>query len=392
MADPHPPEHGRFFEPASAVRDDTSSPPSSPPKPPDSATAAAPPPSAHIERLPYPVSRALLAATLAVAVLVSAVVWLDGRRTQQLLRAEVAHRLDQVDAASQNTGKTQTQMASDLRDAQAKIALLEARVAESQEQQAALEALYRDLAPSRDEIALTEIEQVLLVASQQLQLAGNVPSALAALQLADAKLQRLDRPQLLPLRRALARDIDRLKGVPYVDIPGLTLKIDQVIGMVDALPLARDERLPASASEAGAPVAETSSWRRLVRDMWTEIRQLIRIEVADRPAAPLVPPPQEYFLRENLKLRLLSARLGLLNHDDTTFKGDIAAADAWLKQYFDLRSRPVQSVESLLKQLAATAMPTDLPDLARTLDAARVLRAATERATATRSPGERASR
>jgi len=392
MADPHPPEHGRFVEPASAVRDDTSSPPSSPPKPPDSTAAAAPASSAHIERLPYPVSRALLAATLAVAVLVSAVVWLDSRRTQQLLRAEVAHRLDQVDAASQNAGKTQTQMASDLRDAQAKIALLEARVAESQEQQAALEALYRDLAPSRDEIALTEIEQVLLVASQQLQLAGNVPSALAALQLADAKLQRLDRPQLLPLRRALARDIDRLKGVPSVDIPGLTLKIDQVIGMVDALPLARDERLPASASEAGAQVAETSSWRRLVRDIWSDIRQLIRIEVADRPAAPLVPPPQEYFLRENLKLRLLSARLGLLNHDDATFKADIAAADAWLKQYFDLRSRPVQSVESLLKQLAATAMPTDLPDLARTLDAARVLRAATERATATRAPGERAAR
>ena len=392
MADPHPPENGRFSEPASVVRDDSSSPPSSPRKPPDSTAAAAPPSSPHIERLPFPVSRALLAATLAVAVLVSAVVWLDGRRTQQLLRAEVAHRLDQVDAASQNAGKTQTQMASELRDAQAKIALLEARVAESQEQQAALEALYRDLAPSRDEIALTEIEQVLLVASQQLQLAGNVPSALAALQLADAKLQRLDRPQLLPLRRALARDIDRLKGVPYVDIPGLTLKIDQVIGMVDTLPLARDERLPASASETGPQVVETSSWRRLVRDIWSDIRQLIRIEVADRPAAPLVPPPQEYFLRENLKLRLLSARLGLLNHDDAAFKGDIAAAEAWLKQYFDLRSRPVQSVEALLKQLAATAMPTDLPDLARTLDAARVLRAATERATASRAPGERAPR
>ena len=95
------------------------------------------------------------------------------------------------------------------------ITLLETRIAESQTQQAALEALYRDLAPSRDEIALSEIEQVLLVASQQLQLAGNVPSALTALQLADAKLQRLDRPQFVPLRRALARDMDQLKAVPY---------------------------------------------------------------------------------------------------------------------------------------------------------------------------------
>src|SRR5207302_1575701 len=81
------------------------------------------------------------------------------------------------------------------RDAQAKIALLENRLAESQTQQAALDALYRELAPSRDEWALTEVEQVLLLASQQLQLAGNVSAALAALQLADAKLQRLNRPQ-----------------------------------------------------------------------------------------------------------------------------------------------------------------------------------------------------
>ena len=79
-------------------------------------------------------------------------------------------------------------LAAELRDAQAKLALLETRLAESQTQQAALEALYRDLAPSRDEIALTEVEQVLLLASQQLALAGNVQSALAALQLADAKL------------------------------------------------------------------------------------------------------------------------------------------------------------------------------------------------------------
>jgi uroporphyrin-3 C-methyltransferase len=338
-----------------------------------------------------PVSRGLLAATLLLAAIIAGAVWLDSRRTEQQLRADIAHRLDQLDAATQGVGKTQGQLASDLRDAQAKITLLEARLAESQEQQAALEALYRDLAPSRDEIALTEIEQVLLVASQQLQLAGNVPSALAALQLADAKLQRLDRPQFLPLRRALARDIDRLKAVPFVDISGLSLKLDQLLATVETLPLAMDERLPVPAPEASGAPAETSPWRRLVRDIWADIRQLIRIEVADRAAAPLVPPPQQYFLRENLKLRLLSARIALLNRDDATFKADIAAADQWLRQYFDTRSRPVQSVQATLKQLAATAMAAEVPDLARTLDAARVLRLAADRAP-NRAPGTERAR
>src|SRR5205085_6375841 len=198
------------------------------------------------------------------------------------------------------------------------ISLLEARVAESHAQQAASEALDRDLAPSRDEIALTEIEQALLIASQQLQLAGNVQSALAALQLAEAKLQRLDRPQFLPLRRALTRDIDRLKATPFVDIDGMSLKLDQAIVTIDSLPLAMDERLPAPANAQPVPAPVESSWQRLLRDIWTDIRQLVRIEVSDRPLAPVLAPPQQYFLRDNLKLRLLSALLALLNRDDSS--------------------------------------------------------------------------
>ena len=106
---------------------------------------------------------------------------------------------------------------------------------------------------------------MLLVASQQLQLAGNVPSALTALQLAEAKLQRLDRPQFVPLRRALARDIDRLKAVPYVDIVGMSLKLDQGLAAVDTLPLAMDERVPPPAPDKAAAPADDSPWRRFLR-------------------------------------------------------------------------------------------------------------------------------
>ncbi len=323
-------------------------------------------------------ARAMLAVVAVLAIVVFAV-WLDVRRTQQGLRGEVAQRLGAIETYIQAAGKAQTELATELRDLQAKITLLEARVDESQAQEAALEALYRDLAPSRDEIALTEVEQMLLVANQQLQLAGNVPSALTALQLADAKLQRLDRPQFLPLRRALARDIDRVKAMPFVDVAGLSLKLDQAIASVPALPLAMDERLPPP-TPSTPPPADEPGWRRFLRDMWADVRQLVRIEVADRPSAPLVPPPQQYFLRENLKLRLLSARIALLNRDDASFKADIAAAEAWVKQYFDLRAKPLQVLQATLKQVAATTMPGELPDLARSLEALRLLKLAQERA------------
>jgi uroporphyrin-III C-methyltransferase len=248
---------------------------------------------------------------------------------------------------------------------------------ESQTQQAALEALYRELAPARDEWALTEIEQVLLLASQQLQIAGNVSGALAALQLADAKLQRLDRPQFVPLRRALARDMDRLKAVPYVDVAGLSLRLDQAISSIDSLPLALEERLPASPSTP--PPVDEPAWKRSLRELWQEARDLVRIENTDRPEAPLLTPPQQYFLRENLKLRLLSARFDLLFRDQANFRADIAAAERWLRKYFDTRTMAVQSLLVLLGQIKATEMGAELPGLAGSLDAVRVLQLAREK-------------
>jgi uroporphyrin-III C-methyltransferase len=343
------------------------------------AARAAPPREAPLDRGSPPRSSRWVAIVAILAVVVGIAGWLDGRRTERDLKNEVAERLAAVEATTQATGKAQTDLATEMRDAQARTKLLETRIGESQAQQAALEALYRDLAPSRDEIALSEIEQVLLVASQQLQLAGNVPSALTALQLADAKLQRLDRPQFVPLRRALSREMDQLKAVPFVDVTGLSLKLDQAIAAVGTLPFAMDERLPPAVAET-APAPELPTWQRFLRDVWADMKQLVRIESSDRPAAPLLLPSQEYFLRENLRLRLLSARIALVNHDDASFRADIAASTAWVAKYFDTRTKSVQALQATLKQLAATPLAGEMPDLSRSLEALRVLRLSQDRA------------
>jgi len=317
---------------------------------------------------PYRWLQVAVALALAVAI---ATAWIDARNRDRRLRLEVAQHLAQLEVTDKVTQETLKAAQDNLRDAQAKIALLENRLAESQSQQAALEALYRELAPSRDEWALTEVEQVLLLASQQLQLAGNVSNALAALQVADQKLQRLDRPQFVPLRRAIGRDMDRLKAVPFVDVPGLSLRLDQAIATVAALPFALEERLPAPPQ--GEPPKDEPAWRRFLREVWADLRGLIRIENLDRPEAPLLTPPQQYFLRENLKLRLLAARFDLLFRDQANFRADLGAADAWIKKYFDTRAKSVQSLQTLLKELRATDMSAELPALAGSLDAVRVL-------------------
>ena len=317
----------------------------------------------------------LIAAAVVAAVAVAGfLAWLDVKRDLSALRGEVAAKLTASDAATSQAQARDAEMAATLREAQAKLALLETRLAESQSQQAALETLYRDLAPSRDELAFVEVEQGLALASQQLAIAANVPAAVAALQLADAKLARLDRPKFAPLRRAITADLEKLKAVPYVDTAGLAGKLDAAIASIDALPLARDERLPAPV--AAPPLAEEPSWRRTMREMWADLRGLIRVEVSDRAAAPLVAPPQQYYLRENLRLRLLSARLALIARNESAFRADVKAADAWLRQYFDTRARPVAAILASLASMTSTTMATEVPELTRSLDAARALRSA----------------
>jgi len=313
-----------------------------------------------------------------IAMLAGGYAWYDQRRATMSLRREVAQRLTVADAAAAQSRERDSDLANGLRDAQAKLALIESRIAEFQSQQSALEALYRDLAPSRDALALSEVEQILVLAGQQLSLAGNVHAALAGLQVADAKLARLDRPQLGPLRRALARDMERLKAVPYVDVSGISIKLDQAIDAIDGLPLAKDERVPPP-STASTSHADDPRWLRFLRDVWHDLRSVVRIEVSDRPAAPLVTPEQSFFLRENLRLRLLSARLALLARDDRSFKADLSAARDWLTRYFDPQNRQVRAMLATLAQLASTAMPGTMPDLAASLDAVRALNAAGER-------------
>src|SRR5882672_1481343 len=165
---------------------------------------------------------ALALIALALAATLAALLWIDTRQRIGSTQEEIARRLQDLEAIAREARSTARLSQDSVREAQARIGQLEARLTESQSQQLALEALYQGLSRNRDEWQLAEIEQVLAIASQQLQLAGNVRAALLALQLADARLARADRPQFVPIRRALARDIDRLKSVPAVDFAAVT--------------------------------------------------------------------------------------------------------------------------------------------------------------------------
>jgi uroporphyrin-III C-methyltransferase len=310
---------------------------------------------------------ALIAVALAAAL--ATLYWLDARNRIGETQEELARRLRVIEHDSREARSIARQSQEAMREAHVKVAQLEARLAESQSQSLALEALYQDLSRNRDEWQLAEIEQVLAIASQQLQLAGNVRAALLALQLAEARLAKADRPQFVPVRRALARDIERLKALPVLDIAAMSSRIDSLVAGVDSLPLAFEERSVPAKEKAAAP--DGGFWSRLGSEVWSELKQLVVVRQVGTSEPPLVPPPQTYFLRENLRLRLLNARLSLLARDEAGYREDLRAAEAWIRRYFDGRSKQTADALAQLKQLSAASLSFEIPTISESLDAVR---------------------
>ena len=100
----------------------------------------------------------VIAATLVLLAIVVAGLWLDTRGRIDATQEELARRLRDIESESREARSLARQAHEGLRDAQAKIGALEAKLAESQNQQVALEALYQELARNRDEWQLAEIE------------------------------------------------------------------------------------------------------------------------------------------------------------------------------------------------------------------------------------------
>lgn len=300
--------------------------------------------------------------------------WYQDRGADDVLRRELAKRLAEMETQNKDAGVRAGQAATALRETEIKLGVLEAKLAESQSQQIALEALHQDLSRNRDEWAFVDIEQSLLLASQQLQLAGNVRTALIGMENAEARLQRLDQPRYSTLRRILTRDIERLKALPLVDVYGIGARLDEVITGVDKLPLAMDARARPDPAAAPAVAAEVPSWERALREVWRELRQLVRVQSSGVQDAALLAPDQVFFLRENLKLRLLGARVALLSRDIKNYQGDLRAALSTLEQHFDVRDGSVVTVVATLRKLQSAQVQTEVPDLTETLDALRKLR------------------
>ncbi len=310
---------------------------------------------------------ALMLAVLALAV--AAWSWSDSRERIRDLKAELGRRLAETGQVTSETRLLARNADDAMRQASEKLAQLEAQLASSQQQQLSLEALYKDLSQGRDQWALAEIEQVLLTAAQQLQLAGNVRAAIIALEGADTRLQRLDKPQFTPLRRAMAADLANLRAVPSLDEVGASARIEALVARHAGWPLASAQASEAAMAPRGAGRAAD-----LGQELWTEMKRLVQIRRIEGNEAVLLPPNQAYFLRENLRLRLLSARLALLAEDQAAFKADLEATIGILTRYFNTRDAGVAAALKEVRRLASLQIAHKLPGIDASLAALAALK------------------
>ncbi|MFZ2298413.1 MAG: uroporphyrinogen-III C-methyltransferase [Aquabacterium sp.] len=276
------------------------------------------------------------------------------------------------------------------RESAARTALLESRLAEVALQRTQVEDLIKNLSTSRDENLLADLEASLRVATQQASLTGSAEPLVVALQSADARLARAAQPRLDNVRRAVAKDLDQVRATRVADLSALTVRLDEATRLVDEIPLlnspeaarlhpnsapstptsaARKANAPTRAASAAEPTEATTGWgaqayawlSQAGQRVWTETRNLIRVTEIKRPEGMLVAPEQSYFLRENIKLRLLNARLALLSRQTAIAASDLQEVEATVPRYFDTDSRKTQLLRSMLVDVAKQSTQTTVP-------------------------------
>lgn len=326
-------------------------------------------------------TRWILAALAALAAAALGLAW----NTQQRLKTaeqEIVKRQQDAGTQAAEARLMARQAEAAARENAAKVALLEARVAETSLQRSQLEELIQSLSRSRDENVLSDVEAALRLALQQAAITGSAEPLLSALRQAEERLARYPQPRMERVRRAVLQDLDRVKAAGTVDVQSLAIRIDESVRAVDDLPLlaAIDRRgvsreglargpaasAPAGPAGVGAASSPGPQWldarvRSLLGQFWEEVRGLVRVTRVDDPEAALLAPEQAFFLRENLKLRLLNARLALLSRQFDTTQADLREAQAVLDRYFDKGSRRVDLVREQLGQVAQQARQVSVP-------------------------------
>ena len=248
-------------------------------------------------------------------------------------------------------------------------------------------------ATTTDDWRLAEVEYLLRLANQRILISKDAQTALNLLQAADQIVLELGNPQLFTLREAIANDSAAIAMVGELDLDGVFLKLAAQARQIDKLLLLRvpeftSQPAPpihnlAGASELAAPVSLTESWlarlQEIAQSTWAELKSLVVIQQRGSDIKPLLPPEQQYYLRNNLRLLINQAQLALLDGRAIPYRESLTEAVSLLENHFPLEQAANQQMVSELAALAAVKVTADYPDVSDSLIAIKAVFAEQDR-------------
>ncbi len=233
----------------------------------------------------------------------------------------------------------------------------------------AVDKIQSELGRNQAHWIVSEAEQLLLIANRRLQLARDVNSALAALRAADRQLELLANPNLLAVRRQLAREISTLDAIERTDVAGISLRLGTLADGVDQLPLAPDMRAaPEQAAEGQVASAAREDRGGAKTSLWKDLLSLVRVRRYENAPRPPLPPEQQYYARENFRLMLYGAQQALLQGNAQTYQQNLNTASRWITDYFDRSAPAVTAAQAEIEKMRATPMMGQLPDISLSLE------------------------
>lgn len=215
--------------------------------------------------------------------------------------------------------------------------------------------------------ALQEIEYLLNVANQRALLAHDVDGAIRALEMADKQIQAMSDYRLHPLRALIAEEVMDLEALADIDTAGIAIKLQTAAKHVQTLRVKKGPEVEFDESQSMPSARESDAgWKQALDDIWQQMRSLVVIRHDQTGETAVLVPEQRYFLYQNLRLQLESARLALLNADNDNYQHSLQTAINWLQQYFTGDQR--DALLNTLKKLQDAQINISIPDISGSLN------------------------
>jgi uroporphyrin-3 C-methyltransferase len=230
-----------------------------------------------------------------------------------------------------------------------------------------LPELSRQLSLQQRDWTVAEVDYLLRLAGQQLQLNHDIPTAIAALGQARGQLVNYTNGNFATLIVSIDENIAELQQLEQDNVSRISQQLSALLTSLEELPFAQHASGNTIASPPPTPVAKDAAltdhlkyWGQL---MWHDIMSLVTIRHSDEINRPLMNPEQRYFLQAQLRLKLETARLAAMGHNQELYHASLTEAAGWLSRYYDSNDGQVIEAFATLTRLASINVDPELPAL-----------------------------